>query len=60
MSVSSVSRFGFPALMMSSGVAMQATGVQAQQRGGTVQTDQGAAREQRRQPLSRHQGLGTL
>ncbi len=39
MSVSSVARFGFPALMIVLWLAMQATAVQAQQRGGTVQTD---------------------
>jgi DNA-binding beta-propeller fold protein YncE len=39
MSVSSVPRFGFPALTIVIWVALQATSVQAQQRGGTVQTD---------------------
>ena len=39
MSVSGVARFGFTALMIVIWVAMQGTGVQAQQRGGTVQTD---------------------
>ena len=39
MSVSNVTRFGFPALMIVLWVATQGTGVQAQQRGGTAQTD---------------------
>ena len=39
MSVSSVARFGFPALMIVIWFALQATSVQAQQRGGTPQTD---------------------
>ena len=40
MSISSVSRFGFPALMIVLPLAMPVTAIQAQQRGGTVQTDQ--------------------
>jgi DNA-binding beta-propeller fold protein YncE len=39
MSGSSVARFGFPAWMIVFGVVLPGTGVQAQQRGGTVQTD---------------------
>ena len=39
MSVSSVARFGFSALMIAFWIATQAPGVQAQQRGGTPQTD---------------------
>src|SRR5258706_13201759 len=39
MSLSGVARFGFPALMIVIWVALQGTSVQAQQRGGTVQTD---------------------
>src|SRR6202162_3403874 len=39
MSVSSIARFRFPALMILIWVALQGTSVQAQQRGGTVQTD---------------------
>ena len=39
MSVSSVARFWFPALMIVLWVATEGTAVQAQQRGGTVQTD---------------------
>ena len=39
MSVSGVARFGFTALILVIGVALQGTRVQAQQRGGTVQTD---------------------
>ena len=39
MSVSRVTKFEFTALMIVLGVAMSATGMQAQQRGGTVQTE---------------------
>jgi len=39
MSVSNVARFGFTALMIVICAVMQGIGVQAQQRGGTVQTD---------------------
>ena len=39
MSLSGVARFGFTALIIVIGVGMQGTRVQAQQRGGTVQTD---------------------
>ena len=39
MSVSCDARFGFTALMLVIWVSMQGTGLQAQQRGGTVQTD---------------------
>ena len=39
MSVSGVARFGFAALILVVGVALQGTRVQAQQRGGTAQTD---------------------
>src|SRR5215472_13798697 len=39
MSVSSVARVGFPALMIVLWIATQETRVQAQQRGGTVQTE---------------------
>jgi hypothetical protein len=38
-SLSGVARFGFPASLIGIWVALQGTGVQAQQRGGTVQTD---------------------
>ena len=40
MSLSTVARFGFPAWMIVLWVAAPGTGVQAQQRGGTPQTDQ--------------------
>ena len=39
MSLSGVARFGFAALMIVFWIATQGTNVQAQQRGGTVQTD---------------------
>src|SRR3989442_472772 len=39
MSLSRVARFGFPASLIVIWVALQGTGVQAQQPGGTVQTD---------------------
>ena len=39
MSASGVARFGFAALILVIGVALQGTRVQAQQRGGTAQTD---------------------
>ena len=40
MSVSGIAKFGFAALMIVIWVALPGTGVQAQQRGGTVQTIQ--------------------
>lgn len=40
MTVSGVARFGFTASMMVVGIALQGIGAQAQQRGGTVRTDE--------------------
>ena len=50
MSLSNLARLKFTALVIVVWAALQGTGLQAQQRGGTVQTDKVAAREQRRRP----------
>ena len=57
MTNSSVVRVSFTALIVA-WISAEGTGVQAQQRGGTASDGQGSARQQRRQSLSRHPGLG--